>query len=82
MKFGILLGLFGLLTAQNTEINDLIIEMNNLIIKMNNLIIEFDAFKTPDTKGYEAGFQIDKLGRAFPVVRPPRSFGPNSKWPM
>ena len=75
MKSGILWGLFGLLTAQNTEINDLIIEMNNLII-------EFDAFKTPDTKGYEAGFQIDKLGRAFPVVRPPRSFGPNSKWPM
>ena len=75
MKSGILWGLFGLLTAQNTEVNDLIIEMNNLII-------EFDAFKTPDTKGYEAGFQIDKLGRAFPVVRPPRSFGPNSKWPM
>ena len=75
MKSGILWGLFGLLTAQNTEVNDLIIEMNNLII-------EFDAFKTPDTKGYEAGFQIDKLGRAFPVVRPPRSFGPKSKWPM
>ena len=75
MKSGILWGLFGLLTAQNTKINDLIIEMNNLII-------EFDAFKTPDTEGYEAGFQIDKLGRAFPVVRPPRSFGPNSKWPM
>ena len=60
MKSGILWGLFGLFTAQNTEINDLIIEMNNLII-------EFDAFKTPDTKGYEAGFQIDIFGCAFPT---------------